>query len=100
MSSVAGDVRLALTTAQALPETHEALRDRLRAHIGVVAGPAEAYAESLTDEWHQRVVLHSVESARKAAVGVDPQIPPGEELMILAEHIRTLLLYASRAPRP
>lgn len=92
-----GDVRLAWSDAQALPEQQQALRDRLRGHIAALSGPATAYAESLADDWHRDRVLHRVESARQAAAGVDPAVLPGEELMILAEHIRTLLLYGRQA---
>ncbi|MEU5978765.1 hypothetical protein [Streptomyces sp. NPDC047315] len=94
------DVPLAWSLAQAAPTHQQALRDRLRAHIGALTGPAEAYADTITDDGHQSIVLHGVASARAAAVGVDPAVLPGEGLMILAEHIRTLLLYGRYAPTP
>ncbi|MFI1830655.1 hypothetical protein ACH41E_30090 [Streptomyces sp. NPDC020412] len=96
--SICGDVRLAWTLAQANPRQQQALRDRLREYIGVLAGPAEAYADSLAGEWHERVVRHGIASARKVAAGnVDPAVLPDEELLLLAEHIKTLLLYGRQA---
>ncbi|MFH8619143.1 hypothetical protein ACH4E8_29335 [Streptomyces sp. NPDC017979] len=91
------DVRLAWTLAQAAPMRQQALRDRLRQHIGALTGPAEAYADTITDEGHRSIVIAGIASARAAAVGVDPAVLPGEELMVLAEYIKTLLLYGRQA---
>ncbi|MFI1826169.1 hypothetical protein ACH41E_06880 [Streptomyces sp. NPDC020412] len=77
----------------------EALRDRLRAHIAMLAVPAEAYGRSLSGEWYGQYVLTCVASARKAATGVEPGIRMDEELLLLAEYIKTLLMYTSRKPR-
>ncbi|MEU9604118.1 DUF6415 family natural product biosynthesis protein [Streptomyces sp. NPDC048057] len=91
---VTRDVQLAWTVAQALPEREVALRDRLRAHITVLAAPAEAYARSLPAGGHQHVLLRDVHRARTAATDGPGTTPPGEYLMQLAEHVKTLARYA------
>ncbi|MEU5973271.1 hypothetical protein [Streptomyces sp. NPDC047315] len=77
----------------------EALRDRLRAHIAVLAVPAEAYGSSLSGEWYGQRVLTCVASARRAAAGGEPGIRIDEELLLLAEYVKTLLMYTGRKPR-
>ncbi|MEU9605092.1 hypothetical protein [Streptomyces sp. NPDC048057] len=98
---VSRDVRLAgaLGLSQPAADTAEALRERLRAHIAALAVPAEAYGRSLSGEWYGQHVLACVASARKAAAGVDPDIRVDEELLLLAEYIKTLLMYTARKPR-
>ncbi|MEU9607959.1 hypothetical protein [Streptomyces sp. NPDC048057] len=75
------------------------MRDRLRAHIVMLAGPAEAYGRSLSGEWYGQHVLACVASAREAAAGVEPGVRIDEELLLLAEYVKTLLMYTSRKPR-
>ncbi|MFH8613874.1 hypothetical protein ACH4E8_02210 [Streptomyces sp. NPDC017979] len=95
------DVRLAgaVVLSQPASDVVEALRDRLRAHITMLAEPAEAYGRSLSGEWYGQHVLTCVASARKAAAGVEPGIRIDEELLLLAEYVKTLLMYTSRKPR-
>ncbi|MEU5977537.1 hypothetical protein [Streptomyces sp. NPDC047315] len=77
----------------------EALRDRLQRHIAVLAVPAEAYGRSLSGDWYGQHVLACVASARKAAAGVEPGVRIDEELLLLAEYVKTLLMYTGRKPR-
>ncbi|MFI1826960.1 hypothetical protein ACH41E_11025 [Streptomyces sp. NPDC020412] len=99
--NITRDVRLAgvVCLSQPTREGVEALRDRLRAHIAVLAELAEAYGRSLSGEWYGRYVLTCVASARKAAAGVEPGIRIDEELLLLAEYVKTLLMYTGRKPR-
>ncbi|MFH8616748.1 hypothetical protein ACH4E8_16935 [Streptomyces sp. NPDC017979] len=98
---VTRDVRLAGAVCLTRPPNSavEGLRDRLRAHITMLAGPAEAYGRSLGGEWYGQYVLTCVASARKAAAGVEPEIRIDEELLLLAEYVKTLLMYTGRKPR-
>ncbi|MEU5975719.1 DUF6415 family natural product biosynthesis protein [Streptomyces sp. NPDC047315] len=91
---VVRDVQLAWTVAQALPEKETALRDRLRAHIAALADPAEAYARSVADGSHHLALLRDVHRARTTAANGPGDTPPGEYLMQLAEHTKTLARYA------
>ncbi|MFI1829002.1 hypothetical protein ACH41E_21495 [Streptomyces sp. NPDC020412] len=98
---VTRDVRLAGAVVLSRPtrDVTVALRDRMRAHIVMLAEPAEAYGRSLGGEWYGQYVLTCVASARKAVAGVEPGIRIDEELLLLAEYIKTLLMYTSRKPR-
>ncbi|MFH8618057.1 DUF6415 family natural product biosynthesis protein [Streptomyces sp. NPDC017979] len=91
---VTRDVQLAWTVAQALPDKEVALRDRLRTHISVLAAPAEAYARSLPAGGHQHVLLRDIHRAQTAAAEGPGPTPPGEYLIQLAEHVKTLARYA------
>ncbi|MGW5676635.1 hypothetical protein ACWEV4_16405 [Streptomyces sp. NPDC003860] len=95
------DVRLAGAVVLSQPprEITVALRERLRAHITMLTEPAEAYGRSLSGEWYGQYVLTCVASARKAAAGVEPGIRIDEELLLLAEYIKTLLMYTARKQR-
>ncbi|MEU9606845.1 hypothetical protein [Streptomyces sp. NPDC048057] len=98
---VTRDVRLAGAVCLSRPPSAavEALRDRLRAHIAMLVVPAEEYGRSLSGEWYGQHVLTCVASARKAAIGVEPGIRIDEELLLLAEYVKTLLMYTGRKPR-
>ncbi|MFI1826743.1 hypothetical protein ACH41E_09915 [Streptomyces sp. NPDC020412] len=99
---VTRDVRLAgaVCLSQPTGEIVDALRDRLRQHIATLAVPAEAYGRSRLGEWYGQHVLDCIANARKAAAGdVAPGMRVDEELLLLAEFVKTLLLYASRASR-
>ncbi|MGW5674742.1 hypothetical protein ACWEV4_06600 [Streptomyces sp. NPDC003860] len=98
---VTRDVRLAgaVVLSQPTRDVTFELRDRLRGHIVMLAELAEAYGRSLSGEWYGRYVLTCVASARKAAVGVEPGIRIDEELLLLAEYIKTLLMYTARKQR-
>ncbi|MEU5973793.1 hypothetical protein [Streptomyces sp. NPDC047315] len=98
---VTRDVRLAGAVGLSQPPSSavEALRDRLRGHIAMLAEPAEAYGRSLSGGWYGQHVLACVASARKAATGVEPGIRIDEERLLLAEYVKTLLMYTGRKPR-
>ncbi|MEU5974965.1 hypothetical protein [Streptomyces sp. NPDC047315] len=97
---ISRDVRLAaaLGLSQPAADIIEALRERLRSYITMLAVPAEEYGRSRSGEWYGSHILDCIANARTAATGnIPPDMTPDEELLLLAEFTKTLLLYAGRS---
>ncbi|MFC5721401.1 DUF6415 family natural product biosynthesis protein [Streptomyces gamaensis] len=102
---MAGDSALALALASGRPtgEAADALRRRLRQYIGLLAGPAERYANALEDSRAKDIAQNTVRHAR--AVAQDPVHDPAASLRLLAKSVDLLLRYSAefrqqRAPGP
>ncbi|PCG83997.1 hypothetical protein CIB93_21480 [Streptomyces sp. WZ.A104] len=94
-ADVVADVSLALALAQTRPtgEAADSLRQRLRGYIGVLADPADTYADGLGDSRAKDIAVNTVRHAR--AVALDPVTDPAANMRLLAKSTDSLFRYAA-----
>lgn len=99
-TDMARDSALALTLAThgtATGPTADELRRRLRGYIGLLADPAQEYADALSDGRARNIAQHTVQHAR--AVAEDEGQDPAASLRLLAKSVELLMRYTADQQR-